>query len=293
MIYQADHFSEKEIAYRINEELLFLPYDLLKIHLFIMKSGYYEQTFTVDEIADKFETTGAKVQSVVDEYIASGKVKEKEQPEEEEHREKKLELCIYWYGMYAKKEPDVDEVADIAEICKHSKISPDYFMYILDYCTKRNRLSTSYMKVLVKDWVSRGLTTLAEAKYYFKQTSDKIVAAKKGFRISGRTLIPLEIAYVESWNYAASLIQYACERTLLFNGKPNFRYADAILRSWKEKGIHSLNDAKLDEKPRKTGGKEQEKSFKMNSFHNFEQRDYDYDALEALLLKRYQDSYYE
>ena len=100
-----------------------------------------------------------------------------------------------------------------------------------------------------------------------------------------------------SYNFPISLIEEACNRTLLQAGKPDFKYADKILRTWHEKGVTSLSDiAKLDEEHAKTFKKPVNQTTNQtatrpqnNRFNAFPQREYsndDISSLEQQLLNR-------
>lgn len=63
----------------------------------------------------------------------------------------------------------------------------------------------------------------------------------------GRPLSPFEIEMINSWldedDIAPSLIKAGLRESVLM-GKLNFNYIDRILRDWKKKGIHSVDDAR-------------------------------------------------
>jgi DNA replication protein DnaD len=90
----------------------------------------------------------------------------------------------------------------------------------------------------------------------------------------------------------------ACKRTLSATSKPSFKYADSILTKWHEKGIRNLSDVKeLDIEHQKnkitynqthnqTHSSADKKSDikSKNTFNDFNQRTYNYEALEKELL---------
>ena len=78
----------------------------------------------------------------------------------------------------------------------------------------------------------------------------------------------------------------ACGRTMSAIHKPSFEYTDKILEAWKENGVRVLSDLQaLDEKRSREKGKkpvkaaEKKTAARPNQFHNFEQREYDFDEL--------------
>lgn len=63
----------------------------------------------------------------------------------------------------------------------------------------------------------------------------------------GRPLSPFEIETINAWldedKIIPSLIKAALRESVLM-GKLNFKYMDRILRDWKQKGIHSVEEAR-------------------------------------------------
>ena len=84
----------------------------------------------------------------------------------------------------------------------------------------------------------------------------------------------------------------ACNRTIQTIHQPSFDYADSILTSWNKKGVHRLDDIKkLDaeysrrkEKKASSEHKTARGTAPANTFNDFSQRTYDYDALEKKIL---------
>src|SRR5690625_127357 len=67
----------------------------------------------------------------------------------------------------------------------------------------------------------------------------------------GRPLSPFEIDTINAWldedNLSPSLIKAALRESVLM-GKLNFKYIDRILREWKRKGIHTVEQARNESK---------------------------------------------
>ena len=86
------------------------------------------------------------------------------------------------------------------------------------------------------------------------------------------------------------MILEACNRTMDAIHQPSFEYTDSILNRWRAAGISSMEelrtfDAQREEKIAKGAKKASRKKEGTNKFHNFEQRDYDFDELEKKLFK--------
>ena len=87
--------------------------------------------------------------------------------------------------------------------------------------------------------------------------------------------------------FTDDIILEACKRSVTGTDKNRLQYADTILKSWKSNQVITLKDIeKLDEdfKMRKSSATAQKQNYKKGSFYQFEQRDYDFDALEKQLL---------
>ena len=84
------------------------------------------------------------------------------------------------------------------------------------------------------------------------------------------------------------IIQEACKRTISATQKPSFEYADTILTNWHNQNVHTIKDiTAIDEafnKSKRTTAPAQTATTKRNKFNNFEQRTYDFDKLEKMLL---------
>lgn len=74
----------------------------------------------------------------------------------------------------------------------------------------------------------------------------------------GRPLSPIEGEQISYWyhnqNIPAELIEEGLKRAVLL-GKYNFRYIEAMLRSWQKQEIHSVADLKKADENRKSTGK--------------------------------------
>ena len=114
--------------------------------------------------------------------------------------------------------------------------------------------------------------------------------------------------WFRDYGFTREVVLEACNRTITAIHNPSFQYADKILADWKKAGIRVLGDLKeLD--ARRMADKEQNAQARdkrlqkydtgvssqggrtrkgaPNQFHNFEQRDTDYDALMLKQVKEW------
>jgi len=84
----------------------------------------------------------------------------------------------------------------------------------------------------------------------------------------------------------------ACDRTISAIHTPSFQYADRILSDWKEAGVRTRRDVELQDEKRRQEKRQKTPSGQENGlaretarrrtpnqFHNFKQRDTDYETL--------------
>lgn len=168
--------------------------------------------------------------------------------------------------------------------------SSELIIYLVEYCISKSHTSTRYMDKVALGWHESGITTVEQAKENAAAHSKAYYAVMKALGISGRNLVDKEIAFVDRWSkeYAFDLdiIQEACARTIAATHQPSFEYADTILTNWFKNQVHTKDDiARLDAaraKGRKTTAAAP--AARRTGFSNFNQRDYDYDELESMLL---------
>ena len=174
--------------------------------------------------------------------------------------------------------------------------SAEMIDYLVQYCISKGHYSMRYMDKVAMNWHESGITSIEEAKENAAIHSQVYYSVMKAFGITSRSLVDSEKLLIDKWSkemgFSMELILEACSRTMSSIHQPSFEYTDSILTNWQKKKVSCLEDVtKLDaehektkslnastQKPQKTA------SVKPNAFTNFNQRSYDYDALEDVLL---------
>jgi len=172
------------------------------------------------------------------------------------------------------------------------KFSGELIEYLVEYCITNGHSSLRYMDKVAMGWAENGIDSIEKAKDHVSVRSKAYYSIMKAFGISGRNLADSEIVFVNKWSkefaFDIEIIQEACKRTISATQKPSFEYADTILTNWHNQNVHTLKDiAALDEafnKSKRTAAPTQATTAKRNKFNNFEQRTYDFDKLEKMLL---------
>lgn len=208
-----------------------------------------------------------------------------------------------------RKDPDISELFFVVEtymkrpltqndintiLFWHEELqfSTELIVYLLEYCISKGHSSIRYLDKVALGWHESGITTVEQAKEDAAIHSQAYYGVMKALGITGRSLVASESSYVKKWTkeycFDLALIQEACSRTMSAIHQPSFEYTDSILTSWHQAGVHTLADVqKLDSaysQKRKITVKKAEAPAKKNAFNNFNQRNYDYDKLEELLL---------
>ena len=178
------------------------------------------------------------------------------------------------------------------------KFPAELIEYLIEYCISKGHSSTRYMDKVAIGWAQAGIQTVEQARENAALHSQIYYTVMKALGICGRNLVPAEMAFVNKWSkeYAFNneLIQEACARTMAATHQPSFEYTDSILTNWHNQQVKSMADVKrldqaFDKAKKPAAGKAAKTAAdspaRRNKFNNFNQRTYDGDQLEQLLLK--------
>ncbi len=122
--------------------------------------------------------------------------------------------------------------------------------------------SMRYIEKAAYTWEKNGLFTLERAEEYIRHL-DLVRSAegamKRALQIADRDLTASERGYVSRWlemGFDAEAVELAYDKTVLNTGKRSWKYMNAIIAKWKEKGLMTVSairaaEEKNGEKPRK------------------------------------------
>lgn len=187
--------------------------------------------------------------------------------------------------------------------------------YLVEYCVTNGHRSVRYMETVAIDWHRKKIKTVEQARIYTPLHNKNLYAVMKALGLNGRQPAPSERKIIDKWfqeyGFSLDMVVEACNRTMISIHEPNLNYVESILSRWKKAGISRLDQVQgLDEKFQKQkggtgkggegsgsgkdagksagGGKNSSTSFRGYGssgkkpgaqFHDFEQRNYDYDEL--------------
>ena len=193
-------------------------------------------------------------------------------------------------------------------------MSSELLEYLVEYCVQNGHISVRYMETVAMSWHEKGIRTALEAKDYSASYNRDSFAVMKAFGINSRKPAAPEQKLMDKWfrdyGFSREVVLEACSRTITAIHNPSFQYADKILSDWQKAGVRGLADIKdLDAKrtaAREESGEAREKRLQKydsgvssarqgsgarknssNQFHNFKQRDTDYDALVLKQVKEW------
>lgn len=186
--------------------------------------------------------------------------------------------------------------------------------YLVESCVSNGHRSVRYMEAVAIDWHRKKIRTVEQARIYTPLHNKNLYAVMKALGLGGRQPAPSEKKIIDSWfqeyGFSLDMVVEACNRTMISIHEPNLNYVESILSRWKKAGISRLDQVQgLDEKFQKEkeetgkqtggrGGAGRNKAGKNGGasgaaasavrpsgnrpgaqFHDFEQREYDYDEL--------------
>lgn len=164
-------------------------------------------------------------------------------------------------------------------------MSAELLEYLVEYCVQGGHTSIRYIETVAVSWHEKGFATVDEARAYTSTFTKNSFAVMRAFGLSDRKPGDAEKEMIERWfvtyGFSRDVVLEACRRTLEATHAPSFRYAEKILSEWKKAGVRHLGDVTALDEKRQSQAKRgaAKKTSGQNSFHNFEQRDTDYDAM--------------
>jgi len=171
------------------------------------------------------------------------------------------------------------------------KLSIELIEYLIEYCVSNGHSSMHYMEKVAISWSANEYKTVEQVKLANEQYNQTHFSIMKAMGITKRSLVSSEIDYINKWvkefGFSLEMIKAACEKTIVAIHEPNFKYADKILSDWHKNHITTLEDvvkADTEHQKRKKTASATTKSTSKNKFTAFDQRTYDDNHLEKMLL---------
>lgn len=179
--------------------------------------------------------------------------------------------------------------------------SRDLIEYLFEYCVSNGHTHMRYVEKVALSWADLHITTADEARTQSETHQKACFAVLKAFGLGGRMPAAGEAEFINKWTrtygFSLELILEACRRTMMAVHTPSFEYTDKILSNWKSLGAYTMTEVLAADKARsaeKAAAPAKRPAVKQarpssNKFHNFNQRSYDYAALEKKLAAKIQN----
>lgn len=181
------------------------------------------------------------------------------------------------------------DVQSLAFIYNDLHFSFELLDYLIEYCVGKGKQSFSYIEKVAREWHKNEITTVAAAKDYNYQYNRDVYTVMKAL---GRSTTPTqtEADFVKRWYDAYGMdedvILEACARCVRKTDRNRFEFTEGILSKWKDAGVHHMKDVERVDREYAASRLEKSQSSRKtkDSFNNFTQRNYDYNALEKELI---------
>lgn len=166
--------------------------------------------------------------------------------------------------------------------------SDDLIDYLLQYCVERGKKDFKYIEKVAVNWAEEGITTPKQAQKFSTRYDKSVYSIMNSL---GRSTAPTakELEFINRWTreygFSTDIILEACERSSLATDRHRFEYAEGILSSWKNAGIHHKSDIQqADATYQKKKAAKPAPAASSNRFTQFAQNSYDFAALEKEIL---------
>lgn len=281
--------------------------EYVKVYLYILR--HQSERLELVQIADALNHTEADIKRALSYWEKTGVLKARELPEkaaaaapagaaapvpgrrpvcsqEQISRlasDEEFTQLLYIAQKYLNKVFNQRECEVYAYLYGGLGMSFELLEYVTEYCAQNGHTSIRYLETVALNWHEKGLRTVAEAKAFATGFSRDSFAVMKAFGLTDRRPGEAEKEMIEKWfavyGFQKDIVLEACNRTMSTIHSPSFQYADKILGQWQKAGVRSLDDvSRLDESRRKKPPKSKDRK-PANQFHNFEQRNTDYDSM--------------
>ena len=166
--------------------------------------------------------------------------------------------------------------------------SDDLIDYLLQYCVERGKKDFKYKEKVADNWAEEAITTPKQAQKISTRSDKSVYSIMNSL---GRSTAPTakELEFINRWTreygFSTDIILEACERSSLATDRHRFEYAEGILSSWKNAGIHHKADIQqADATYQKKKATKPAPATSSNRFTQFAQNSYDFAALEKEIL---------
>lgn len=147
-------------------------------------------------------------------------------------------------------------------------LPPEVILLLVNHCKEENearyggekRLGFAFIKEVAHAWFNREIVTYEQADEWVREYARRkslMGQLQRELGIRDRHLTPTERKYIGGWldmGFGVEALALAADRTVTNTGGLRWKYMDSIVRSWHEKGLHTVEEIeKGDRKPAQKG----------------------------------------
>ena len=166
----------------------------------------------------------------------------------------------------------------------------DVIEFLLTYCDENDHRNIRYIEKCALDWADHNITSLESAMFYVKSFDRNYRAIMRYMGLAATYPSSRHREYMDrwlgEWKMPLEIIFASCDCSVDNIDKAKFSYMNTVLGSWFKQGVKTLEDVeKVKEafSANETNKKRQKPAApKTNRFINFNQREYDWAALEKM-----------
>lgn len=174
---------------------------------------------------------------------------------------------------------------------KDFNFQPEIILLLIQYCISKGKTDYRYIEKIAISWHDANIRTIEDAQLFIKKHEDKWNNIRKILNYIGirdaEVMKPQEEMlnkWINTYNFSLEVIYKACDVCFQRINKADFKYIDGILNSWNKEGLKTLNDIAQKDTKKITKKPTPKFKTKLDSFNNYEQREYDFEELEKKLL---------
>src|SRR5690606_27876697 len=134
-------------------------------------------------------------------------------------------------------------------------MNPDVIEKAFFYAVEQKGIrKINYVEGIIRNWYDMGLTNIDAVIEHFKESDEKYYRYQKVMKALGlqeRTIKKDEKQLIDKWfeeyKFSMDIVLMGCETDK--NAKPSVKYVNGTLKNWFEKGVKTVEDIELLDKP--------------------------------------------
>lgn len=152
---------------------------------------------------------------------------------------------IFVIEQYLGKTLSPSDIKTLMYIEDELGFSTDLIYYLFEYCVTKGKKDLRYIEKVALGWFEEGIKTPKEASLSTHKYDKEVYEIMK---LLGKNSNPTktESEFIDRWRgeygYGMDVIAEACKRTVMATDNHRFSYADRILSSWHDSGVHHKAD---------------------------------------------------